>query len=783
MITGYLGRKTYWGAMDQARQSAPVVIGEAAALARVQSPGPAVVMYGGLPCLTSAGSRDAPCVHVEEFAEMLADAGGDRDVVAQFLREISLHPGVVGLLYIDIMDVWWHWRDEKMIGPLFAQDAGVAVLPYESKPDWERAAELEPIEDVLARAGLPECSRWPTVRMDEPGQATMVMPPAGLARAVFVRADPPLVFFVSLDDGVPLGFRPDTMYGLADGIRITAGRHQDIADGLRLANRRPLTCLVSVTTERQPPEDDAEATGIAISTDPERGLVALKFGPEFFDWLADDPHKAHEIAGMAIRHAIAAVAGQPAADGQKFLAAWNVTPPIMLVHRFRNTGSASVPTDPVPHGDLARARAYRSIGTAMAKTEPPPGPLTERDVIADVSTVIETLLRRRLSESAPALIDDVARALNAAHAAYWRYAHDPHFALAAPWASDWQAAALEGKDPGTRIRPLELLLEFLILTPPRGHHHPDRYELAELEETASALLEQRTRLNATDVGLSHILDPDLEDEDDDPVPEEVAAVAGLKLNFSAYAEARGRDRLRIRTPAPARVAAQQADASPKTGAEASTDRQGRTFSAFEPIGSFDLPAHLLAADALMRDNLGTGLDGIRAVLGTAVDWPTGESGVAVAEAGQLASEAEEWSGLPRAEIEAAVALLSLDPQRLPGPVHRYWEVERLSHRLRLRPFPAIDGRIWIMPWAAEATQELFLIYLQDSRLPYLDPALAKSAATSALMRHRQRRNFQFEADAAAVPRDLGLPYRANWTVQDARSDGMAALPGEVDLII
>jgi len=235
-------------------------------------------------------------------------------------------------------------------------------------------------------------------------------------------------------------------------------------------------------------------------------------------------------------------------------------------------------------------------------------------------------------------------------------------------------------------------------------------------------------------------------------------------------------------PTPADPDARRAGAGLKARAQATTGPPARTFREFEPIASLDPPAHLLATDTLMRETLGTGLDGIRAVLGTAVDWSADETGIAVVGAAQLAQEAEEWSRLPRAEIDAAVALLSLDPQNLPGPVHRYWEVERLSHRLRVRPFPVIDGKLWIMPWAAEATQELFLVYFQDSRLPYLDPALHPSAA-AALQRHRQKRNLQLEDEAAATVRRLGLPHRANWTIEEAEAAGMAGLPGEVDLIV
>jgi hypothetical protein len=779
VVTSYLGIRKFWTAISGARQSAPSVIAQAATLAGDLSAGPGVVIYGGLPCLAPAEPGDMPCVHVEELAQMLSEAEGNRDVVAQFLREVALHPGIASLLYVDVMDVWWHWKDNKMIGPLFSQgNAGIAVMPYEGKPGWERAAELEPVEDVLARAGLPECSRWPAVRIDEPGQATMLTLSPSPARAVLVRANPPLVINVSLGDGAPLGFRPDTMYGLGDGIRITAGRHQDIADGLRLPGGRPLTCLVSVTSERQPPEDDGEAVGIAIAIDPERARLGLRFGPEFFDLLADDPLKAHEFAGMAIQHAVAEITGRPSSGGQRFRAAWNAAPPIMMARRFRNTGPASAPTDPIPYGDFARARAYRSIAIAMKSAELPSGPVTERDLIAHPCAVTEALLRQRIGESAPALIADIAQALNAAHAAYWRHVRDLHFSLEAPWAADWQAAALEGDDPAVRIRPLELLLEFLALTPPCGSHRPDRYEVAELAEIARALLEQRTRLNATDVGLSYILEPD---PDEEFRPKEIAVAAALGFDLGAYAEARARDRFRIRAPGSAdESAAQMAEDCLTASTENVTSQQGRIFSEFEPIGGFDPPAHLLSADVLMREALGTGLDGFRAVLGTAVDWPVDDTGVAVVEAGQLASEAEKWSGLPRGEIEAAVTLLSLDPNHPPSPVHRYWEVERSSFRLRLRPFPVIDSKLWIMPWAAEATQELFLVYLQDFRLPRIHPALQTSPA---FQRYRQRQNRQLESETAAIPRDLGLPCRANWTPQDARSAGMDGLPGEVDLIV
>jgi len=393
------------------------------------------------------------------------------------------------------------------------------------------------------------------------------------------------------------------------------------------------------------------------------------------------------------------------------------------------TNPAAVPRDPLPQGQFARARALRAVATELQNIGLPRDAQGDRAILAHIVSVTEVLLRRRLAECDPAAIADIADALNAAHAAYWRYRHELSFALSAPWAADWQAAAMEGNDPAGRLRPLELLLEFLVLSPPSGDHHPDRYEIGELEQLAHLLLENRTRLNALDVGLGYTA-PE-EDAPDQPaqedgvsLAEETSASPAMSLNFEAYAEANARDRTRIRMPAAESTAPSSGNPGRGTGSQSAPFGLStrRTVNAFRPVASFDPPQHLMSTDALMRAHLGTGLDGIRAVLGTAVDW-TADAAASAAEPQSLAQAAEDWSGLPRAEIDAAMILLSLDARNLHDEASRYWEVERRSHRLRVRPFPVIGGKMWIMPWAAAATQELFSVYFQDSRLPYSDPAL------------------------------------------------------------
>jgi len=772
VITSCLDRRELGLAVANARDSACAETRKASGRAGLAVTGPVVVVYGG-PAGFASPVHDVACLHVEELAEMIADAEGDLDVVAQFLRELSSHPGAPELEFADILDVWWHWRDHKMIGPPLLAGERILVRPYEARPDWERAAALEPVEAVLAGAGLPECRRWPVVRMDEPGQATLLAPAPGPPHAVLVRADPPLVISFSLDDGPPMRNGPGSLFGLADGLRITAGRHPDIAAGLSLPGGTPLTILITFTPDRQPPaEGGFRAAGIGLAADPEGMRAGLELGPEFIEWLAEAPQEAHKVLGLALHRAISQLRGEsqdePSPWREKFMEAWESVPPVSMVRAFHDSAPAFIPPDPIPRGEFGRARARRAIAMALA-ADPPATDLSDRDTVAHTVVVTEAHLRARLGGCAPAVTGDIARAVNAAHAAYWEHSHELELALAAPWAPDWQAAELASENPAARLRPLELLIELLTLSPPRGDHRPDRYELAELAEVARALLEMRIRLNAMDLKISFPqADTDPGDDEDEPPDAAAQAAPEWAWDVFAYHEACARARVRIRMPHPGEPLRQRESISDAL--------QGhRVASEFRPVASLDPPPHLLAADRELRASLGTGFDGLRAVLGTATGWPVCETGVAAADRESLASEAADWSRLPRPEIDAAVTLLCLDPQGATSTVGRYWEVERRADRLRMRPFPVIDGELWIMPWLAQATQELIVGYFADSRLPYPE-------AAAALRRHRQKQNQQLESDAAAAVRNLELPCRLRWLPAEARAAGMEDLHGEIDLI-
>src|SRR5262249_51363342 len=160
-----------------------------------------------------------------------------------------------------------------------------------------------------------------------------------------IRADPPLLLMVFFDDGTALGITLDGMYGLADGIRITVGRDQSIAALFRLPDGMPLMCVIELTAERQPPQPEAETTGISIATDLERHWVSAQLGPEFFERLTENPAQAHEMLGWAFLHALTALRTPQGVEpdvGEAFLSAWKAAPPVMMISRFENAGPAAV---------------------------------------------------------------------------------------------------------------------------------------------------------------------------------------------------------------------------------------------------------------------------------------------------------------------------------------------------------------------------------------------------------------------------------------------------------
>lgn len=120
-----------------------------------------LVVYAGPRFLVCEVVTDTLMVHVEELAEMAADANGDPAILALFVLEMTQHPGVDAIAYLHLLDAWSSWRRNGTL-LLPAEDAPeLAVVPWSGRDlSWDRAATWAPIDKVLADAGLPPSVQW-----------------------------------------------------------------------------------------------------------------------------------------------------------------------------------------------------------------------------------------------------------------------------------------------------------------------------------------------------------------------------------------------------------------------------------------------------------------------------------------------------------------------------------------------------------------------------------------------------------------------------------------------
>ncbi len=753
-----------------------------------------LVIYGGP--RHEQGPRPDGCihVHVEDLASFVLDANQSElglDLVYQFLDEVTTMPGVDDLFWLDFADVWRHWRRHGVINPTGA--AGLSLM-VDSTPDdtaWKTSSAWEPIEVVLADAHLPPVSDWSIAKLDEPGQATLW---SASREACLVLCEPPLLVSAALDEALSdLGLDPAFALGVADGLLLTCLRSAAVAAALAMPGHRPLLVVLGFTTSRPPGSDD-DHVGIGMRTSTSPGpVVDLLLGPDWLELLGTDPSDAHRVLGHALLRCVEQVTGRGPSEGWDairagFLAAWEAAPPVAMIHfaettiDYRAKGQVSLPRS---HASSARAR--RLLARAILAEGIAPGCLVGDAAAAlcrdQVAPVVDAVLKELIAGWSKDAVLGVAEHLNDAHAERAREAGEMERALAAPWAQTWRSLALDAPEAAEQTRPLEVLLELLIADPPMGPVVPDRFDIAEAADLAHLAIEIRTALAGVDQGI-HSLAALVEDGGITRVipgpslhpdgPDAARYLAPLDFDLGSYLAANRADRFRARPDT-----AIPGEAVPPV--RIGTDRQ-RTTQAFHRLpDAGDAPKRLAVADQTMREACGTGIDGLSAVLGTAVTWRTGDDHVTFVPRAELRSAALEWSQLPEAEIDAALGRLVLDPEALRREGVSYWEQERRRHRLAISPLPLVGEDLVVMPWRIFATQGVYAGYWEDGRLPW-HPSDVPDSVRNAFVDYRKIANRALEVEAVEILTALGLPHRANIEPHQAAALGLE-LPGEIDLLV
>jgi hypothetical protein len=752
-----------------------------------------IVIYGGPLHEQRPGPGQNIHVHVEDLASVILDAQRcdlGPDLVFQFLDEAACMPGVEHLFNTDFTDLWRHWKRHGVINPTGIAGVAVAVDPTPDDEAWTTSAAWEPIEAALDSGGLPPVSDWHIAKLDEPGQATFWTASGDVC---LVLTDLPLIVGTVMGDTLGgLGLDRAFGSGIADGLLLTALRFPGVAAALATPDGSAMSIVIQFTMDRSAPDDEHVAIGVVASRSPV--AIGLLLGPDWLELLATDAHQAHRVLGQALLHGIEQLrepSGQPAWDAIRgsFITAWETAPPVVLIQfaettiDYRAKGQVSL-----PRSHASRARARRLLAREVVHRKVPAGLYRGAKAIAianeQIVPAVHAALAKLIGAWSREAVLAVAEHLNDAYAERARAASELEQALAAPWASNWRTQALEGPDAVQQTRPLELVLESLVAEPPTGVMLPDRFDIAEVAdlaylavEMATALVGAERRLHSLAVivdkgGVTHVLaGPDGPKGDSEPDAPDAGRV---QFDLPSYLALSRADRFRPRAE---EVAPPDAAGPVRLG-----PNRRRVPQPFQQLKEMPgVPKSLLVADEEMRSACGTGLDGLHAVLGTAVTWIPDDDHVVQVRRQRLRQATLDWSDLSESEIDAAIEHLVLDPAALRAEGIAHWDQERRRHRLTIRPLlPAGDDLI-IMPWGIDATKRIYAGYLEDGRLPW-HPGDVPDAVRNALGRYRQISNNALEGEAGDVAAGLGLPHKRNIKPHQALVFGLD-LPGEMDLLV
>lgn len=754
-----------------------------------------LVLYNSPYLLSGESKTGVVHFHVEEFINYILDVqqtGLGPDFIWQYLDELATYPGVANIVSVDNSDIWRRWSSWGILNPTGATNVTLMVNPNVDDHQWRIAANWEPIEDILTAVGLPPVMSWPSARLNNSVDATLV----NSKNEVFlINSDLPLVVSTSIDKELSdLGINPSFLIGIADGILLTCINFPQIHRGIVLANQKPLVITLGFTTKRSPrSNDDYVGIGISASTTP-NCAIDLLLGLDWLEMLMSDPSIAHEILGEAFAHGLDQLDKDHEQNNwpnvrELFLSTWKQTPPIAMLHTTETV--LPLPYDKgveLPRNKASHARALRRLAQEIIVNKVSIGLFVDsqaEDIYKNkILSVIDSALKSSMKNWAREAILIVSEYLNNEHGKRQRTSAELEYSLVGPWQQSWHRFILNEPEEAEFTRPLELMIEILLSDPPNGIMIPDKFDIAEVCELASIALKWslavsgfRSGLNGLSLeiingGLLNIvptLSSDMERDSNHQAREDGTHI---NIDMDSYLKADRSHRFRIGNISDLPDSVKPIKIQPNIS---------RFENTFVPLEKEKIPQTLVKANEKLRKECGTGIEGLMAVLGTAVSWIAGDNRVVKIQQNELRDAAQVWSSLTIAEIDAALDRLTLEGSQLKKEGMIYWEQERRRYRLATRPLIRFDRSLVLIPWRIMATQNVYQNYLSDGRIPWHKDDLPQTVI-DAFNEFRQVANKGLERGAAKVAHDLGLPYKENILEKEAAQFGLA-LPGEVDLLV
>lgn len=745
---------------------------------------------------------------VDQWRYLTASAGDPEELWA-FLDELSLLPGLDHVEAFDICDVWEAFRERGVLNQGGAKQPQVFVPPSDLDAQWRRAAQLDPLEEMLRGWGMGGVQLWPSCVVGEDGQVDLF----SLMLFGHLIADPGNGFAVAaIDDDR----RADHQYAslLVQAVHFTlhalatrAGQSKSPGDAVggwaawhaAVADEPLLVQLLAM-----PAGGDRFPARLGAVIPGER--IVLAYDEQQLRRL--DADQVHTWLGRAVADGILALTAQQsrapgdaseivdsrelvrqypeaAAASKVFLAAWLSIPPPLRVYRFSGPSArATTVFAAVGPSDPARARAGRMVAREVVRRGVPAQRASGAaaiELLVELCQVAEAALARELSafEGASAVRaagDEVERVWEL------RSLNEQQRAIRVDLTAE-QYAGQEVEESQT-ARAADLVLESLLHHPPTGTFRLDHRDWTRLVHLAAECLRLRDHLTAARCGLltldvalssnglirssytSSLMD--LPRHQQQRVESNAQWIASMLQDEPIQHDADGGDDNAFQS---LRTLLEQT----ATGARAPRDRKRAEL--------------MLAIDNATYTQMGTSLDAINAVLMTVSAWPVpGDPFGLIAEVTieQLVASAATWSGLDPELVRGAVRWLLLSPTLLAAEESPYWSLEGRNARLAVRPLiqppaTAHPETVIILPRRATGARRVHANYLLDGRLPSPASALPKPVA-EALRAWRQHAEREFELEVERVFVAHGITHRrAALLPRKAAKHGLV-LSRELDLL-
>lgn len=797
---------------------------------------------------------EIPACTLDEFRSLLAAQdwqSTDREEMWSFLDELtslgadSAGNGYAQLACWSILDAWEAWQANGMLCPAWVEpDTCARILPRDLDSLWEYAALLDGVDALLTSLGMSGAREWsqlipapvPVALPNSDEMSVAVTLSLYVPRRIWwVAPDMELVINADLEFRDGLVFSRAAVGTLANAvedtlrevarqsphawqlwreahgnhavaIQIMPGRVADDVPALRFVGMSEKSDVLYVDPQQLADLPDADIhalIGEALALGMLARLQSIDLLGKPFDNPDEDATGADESSAHgggsgddADRSRV--IEFDPSDDdiqrAETFKAAWQSIGPRLTQYASTAPFQSYELTSAQTLTENGRKRARRMIarrlrnrfapGThplAAVRTELCPGALDALSAAADAYAP-----RAALAASCA----ELERALSDRYTSRTSL----ELNLSSSWAEETFAEidVTASSDETLRSRTSELLIERLLSQPPTGSLVPDRRDIHQLLDLASAALEASIEAQDAYAGIRPVELQVSEFGDIDIMP-----AGSAKADIRAWQQAQLDDQARA-------FSANRNESSGTTEAQAgldSGDRGSEETNQRDTLRSIlerDIARNsgwqalnasgLLEVDNQLIEHCGFGLDSIVAVLGTVTSWDVpAEPRPPIAEAGRaaLVDTAAEMSGLPHEQIDAAVRALTLTADQILQEGLRYWQLRERSARLALRPLitpPGVQGadNLWLLPRCAHRTQHLFLNYLNGQQLPWPGPELPKPVQQAVTAWHKLAEDH-LETELATAAESAGIAFRSNLRQNKANLEGLT-LRGEIDLI-